>query len=300
MKGEPDRRLLATPEATRAILRQFGIRPSKRWGQHFLVSSRALDRIIEAAALTPADSVLEVGAGLGTLTTALAERAGWVTAVEVDRRLGPVLKATVGASPRVRVVEGDILKMDPVTLFGGPASSPRKVVANLPYNIAAPVLMRLLETPGRVALIVVTVQREVAERIVAGPGTRSYGRLSVAVQFRAAPRIVARIPPGAFLPPPEVESGIVVLIPYARPPVRVPDEETLFRVVAAGFGHRRKTLHNALARGLGLPPQVIDTACASAGVVPGARAETLDLRVFALLAEALHPHLREAPARFTD
>jgi 16S rRNA (adenine1518-N6/adenine1519-N6)-dimethyltransferase len=291
-EGEPERRQLASPDATRAVLRQFGIRPSKRWGQHFLVSSRALDRIIEAAALTPADSILEVGAGIGTLTAALAERAGSVTAVEVDRRLVPALQATVGASPRVRVVEGDILKMDPATLFGGPTASPRKVVANLPYNIAAPVLMRFLEASCQLALIVVTVQREVAERIVAGPGTRSYGRLSVAVQFRAAPRIVARIPPGAFLPPPEVESGIVVLVPYVRPPVPVPDEETLFRVIAAGFKHRRKTLHNALARGLGLPPQVIDAACTSAGVVPGARAETLDLRAFALLAQALHPHLK--------
>jgi 16S rRNA (adenine1518-N6/adenine1519-N6)-dimethyltransferase len=256
------------------------------------VSPHALRRILEAASLGPADTVLEVGAGLGTLTAALADRAGWVTAVEVDRRFLPALDAVVGASSRVRVVAGDILRMDPATLFEGPPAAPRKVVANLPYNIAAPVLVRLLEAPLRLALAVVTVQREVAERIAARPGGRAYGRLSVAVQFRAAPRIVARIPRGAFLPPPEVESAIVELVPHAHPPVEVADEEIFFRVVAAGFGYRRKTLQNALVHGLGLTPEVIEAACASAGVAPRARAETLDLRTFALLADALRPSLK--------
>ena len=274
------------------MLGRFGLRPAKRWGQHFLVSSSALGRILEAAALGPEDSVLEVGAGLGTLTVALAARAGWVTAIEVDRRLLPALETVVGSSSRVRVVAGDILRMDPATLFDGPPSAPRKIVANLPYNIAAPTLLRLLEAPLHLAVIVVTVQREVAERIAARPGTRAYGRLSVAVQFRAAPRIVARVPRGAFLPPPEVQSAIVELVPHVRSPVAVEDEELFFRVVAAGFGYRRKTLHNALGRGLGLAPAVIDAACVSAGVGPGVRAETLDLQSFARLADAVAPYLR--------
>ncbi len=280
---------LATPEATRSILRRFGIRPSKRWGQHFLVSQRALDRILDSAALTPRDSVLEVGAGLGTLTVALAERAGCVTAIEVDRRLLPALAAAAAPHPNLRIVSGDVLDADLAALFGGPAASPRKAVANLPYNIAAPVLLRLLDPGLGMVRLVVTVQREVAERLSASPGTAAYGRLSVAVRYRAIPRIVARIPPGAFLPPPEVESAVVELVPLARPPVAVRDEAEFFRIVAAGFGHRRKTLANALTHGLGADGREILAACAAAGVNPRARAETLGLEEFAALARALHP-----------
>ncbi len=290
---------LATPEGTRAILRRFGIRPSKRWGQHFLVSRRALALVLGAAGLSPRDTVLEVGAGIGTLTAALAARAGRVIAVEVDSRLLPALRATVGSLPNVRIAPGDALRMDLAPLLAGPAAAPRKVVANLPYNIAAPVLLRLLDPALGLALAVVTVQREVAERMTSAPGAGSYGRLSVAVQYRAAARIVARVPPGAFLPPPEVESAVVEVRPRPRPPVAVPDEDELFRIVAAGFGHRRKTLANALAHGLGLPPQAAEAACAGAGVDPRARAETLDLEAFAALARALHPVPTAAPARAT-
>ncbi len=282
---------LATPEGTRSVLRQFGIRPSRRWGQHFLVSQRALDRILESAALSSLDSVLEVGAGLGTLTVVLAARAGWVTAIEVDRRLLPALAAAAAPHPNLRIVSGDVLDADLAALFGGPAGSPRKVVANLPYNIAAPVLLRLLDPALGIIRLVVTVQREVAERLTARPGTPAYGRLTVAVRYRAAPRIVSRIPPGAFLPPPEVESAVVEIAPLARPPVAVPDEEEFFRIVAAGFGHRRKTLANALAHGLGADGREILAACAAAGVDPRARAETLGLEEFAALARALHPAL---------
>ncbi len=288
---------LATPEATRSVLRRFGIRPAKRWGQHFLVSRRALDRILEAADLSPADSVLEVGAGIGTLTAALAQRAGWVTAIEVDRRLLPALTAGVASHPNVHIVAGDALEIDLAALFGdlagtsGPPHAPRvarKAVANLPYNIAAPVLIRLLEPSLHLVRIVVTVQREVAERIAAAPGADAYGRLSVAVRYRAVPRIVARIPPGAFLPRPEVESAVVEIVPSAHPPVDVPDEVEFFRIVAAGFGHRRKTLRGALTHGLGVGAEEVASACAAAGVNPRARAETLDLEAFAALARALH------------
>ncbi len=267
------------------MLRRFGIRPAKRWGQHFLVSARALDAIVDAAELTRADSVLEIGPGLGTLPEALAARAGAVTAIEVDRRLAEVLRTRLGGLPNVRIVEGDALHADLSALFAGPGV--RKAVANLPYNIAAPLLLRLLEPALMIARLVVTVQREVAERVVARAGTPAYGRLSVAVQYRAAARIAARIPAGAFLPAPDVESAVLVLAPHARPPVTVGNEAFLFRVVAAGFGHRRKTLANALARGLDLTPPAVEAACRSAGVDPRARAETLDLEAFAALARAL-------------
>ncbi len=294
---------LATPEATRSTLRRFGIRPAKRWGQHFLVSRRALDRILEVADLSPADSVLEVGAGIGTLTAALAQRAGRVTAIEVDRRLLPALTAGVASYANVRIVAGDALEADLAALLDDPVGTPdarhaaRKAVANLPYNIAAPVLIRLLDPRLRVIRIVVTVQREVAERIAAAPGTDAYGRLSVAVRYRAVPRIVARIPPGAFLPRPEVESAVVEIVPSSHPPVDVPDEAEFFRIVAAGFGHRRKTLRGALTHGLRVGGEEVASACAAAGVNPRARAETLDLEAFAALARALHPVLRASETR---
>ena len=252
------------------------------------MSAQALNRMLGAAALSPADSVLEVGAGIGTLTLGLADRAGWVTAIEVDRNLLKALQATVGdRRPNVRIVAGDILALDPTTLFDGPPDAPRKVVANLPYNVASAVLMRLLQPRLGLAALVVTVQREVAERIAAGPGRRAYGILSVAVQYRAAPRILARIPPGAFLPRPEVDSALIEMIPHRSPPVAVPDDQSFFRIVTAGFGQRRKTLQNALASGLGLPKEVIEDACVVAKIDPRVRAETLDLGAFAALARAL-------------
>lgn len=229
--------------------------------------------------------MLEIGAGLGTLTEALAAHAGAVSAIEVDRRLVPVLAARLGSLPNVRIVEGDALHADLPPLFAGPGA--RKVVANLPYNVAAPLLLRLLDPALAIARLVVTVQREVAERVVARPGTRSYGRLSIAVQYRAAARIVSRIPPGAFLPAPDVESAVMLLVPHTHPLVQVDDEAAFFRVVAAGFGHRRKTLANALAQGLDLTPSAIEAACRAAGVDPRARAETLDLEAFAALTRAL-------------
>jgi 16S rRNA (adenine1518-N6/adenine1519-N6)-dimethyltransferase len=245
-----------------------------------------LERTIAAASLVSSDSVLEVGAGIGTLTLGLADRAGWVTAVEVDRNLLPALEASVGARPNVRIAPGDILAMAPAELFGGPAGAPRKVVANLPYNIASAVITRLLERPLGLVTLVVTLQREVAERLAARPGGREYGILSVAVQYRAIPKIIARIPPGAFFPPPAVDSALVELRPRQQPAVAVADESMFFRIVTAGFGQRRKTLHNALASGLDLSKEVVERACREAGVDPRVRAETLDLEAFGRLTQA--------------
>jgi 16S rRNA (adenine1518-N6/adenine1519-N6)-dimethyltransferase len=235
--------------------------------------------------------VLEVGAGIGTLTLGLADRAGWVTAVEVDRGLQRALRATAGHRPNVRIIPGDIMELPPATLFDGPAGAPRKVVANLPYNIASAVLTRLLEHRLGLAVLIVTVQREVAERIAARPGSPAYGLLSIAIRFRAVPRLVARIGPRAFLPPPEVESALVELTPLREPPVTVPDDREFFRIVAAGFGQRRKTIHNALVGGLGLGRQVVERALGAAGIDPRVRAETLDVAAFGRLARVLHEHL---------
>lgn len=280
----------ASVRATREVLRAFGIRPSKRWGQHFLVSDRVLRTILEAASLSPQDVVVEVGAGIGTLTVALAQRAGCVVAIEVDRHLVPALRAATAPYPHVRVVEADVLAVDLDRLLAEVRpGGERKAVANLPYNIGASVLVRLLDPQLGLSRVVVMVQKEVADRIVAAPGTPAYGRLSLAVQYRGTPRIVARVSRGAFLPRPDVESALVVILPHASPPVAVPDEDALFRVIAAGFGHRRKILTRALCLGLGLPPSEADRACRAAGLDPRARAETLSLDQFAALARALHP-----------
>ena len=260
------------------MLRRYGIRPSKRWGQHFLVSARVLQQTLAAAALSRQDAVLDVGAGIGTLTLALSERGGWVTAVEADRSLLPALRAVLEASANVQIVEGDILRLRPAALFSGPEDAPRKVVANLPYNVASAVVMQLLDADAAIRTVVVTVQREVAERLCARPGGRRWSR---------RPRIVARIPPGAFYPPPAVESALVEIVPRSTPAVPLADKGAFFRVVGAGFGQRRKTLANAVSAGLGLSRDAVAAACRTAGIDPGARAETLDLEAFARLTEAL-------------
>lgn len=286
MPGDPAYGALATPAGTARVLRAYGLRPRKRWGQHFLVSRRALDRILEAAGLTPADAVLEVGAGLGTLTVALAQRAGRVIAVEIDPALLPPLSAAVGVFPNVAVVHADILHVDPEALLSG-ATGPRKIVANLPYNVASPLIVSLLERPLGLERMVMTVQREVAQRLAAGPGTKDYGALSVAVQFRAQAEIVGRIPPSGFFPSPDVESAIVRLVVRPAPPVQVTDEAAFFRVVRAAFAQRRKTLRNTVAAVLALPPAQVEAACREAGIDPRRRGETLTLAEFAALTEAL-------------
>src|SRR5437867_1895553 len=240
---------LSTPAGAARVLRAFGIRPRKRWGQHFLVSRRALDQILAAADLTDQDTVLEIGAGLGTLTAALAERAGRVIAVEIDRALLPALQAAVGSCPNVQTIIGDAMTIDLASVFGV-SPGPRKLVANLPYNVASALIVALLEPPLGVQRMVVTVQREVAGRLSARPGTKDYGILSVAAQFRAEVAVVDTLPASAFIPPPEVESAVVRLETRERPVCPVLDEGVFFRVVRAAFSQRRKIVRNALAGGL--------------------------------------------------
>lgn len=277
--------LLATPEGTARVLRAYGLRPRKRWGQHFLVSRKALERILAVAEIGQSDTVLEIGAGLGTLTVALAERAGHVIAVEVDPSLLPPLREAVGAYSNVTVVHADIMGQDVGDFFD--TAGPRKVVANLPYYLASSLVVSLLEEPLGLARLVLTVQREVAERLTASPGSRDYGALSVVVQYRATAAIVGRIAATAFYPLPEVESAIVLLKVRERPAVAVDNEAAFFRVVRASFAQRRKTLRNALASTLPLAAAQVEAACLTAGIDPRRRGETLSLEEFAALTRAV-------------
>ncbi len=259
----------------------MGIRPKKRLGQHFLSDPHHLERIAAAADLSPQDVVLEVGPGTGTLTAVLLARAGLVVAVELDERLVAHLQERFAHESRLRLVQGDILALDPGELVAreaGPDVS-YKVVANLPYYITSAVLRHLLEASRPPRLMVVTVQEEVARRMCASPPEMSL--LAVSVQFYGEPRIVHRIPRGAFFPVPEVDSAVVRVDVFPEPRVRVPDRALFFRVVKAGFGQRRKQLRNALAAGLGIPRQTVGEILAQAGIDPRRRAETLTLEEWA-------------------
>jgi len=269
----------------RRRLKRWNLRPSKGLGQNFLTNPIVLDKIVAAAELTPDDVVLEVGAGLGTMTERLARDAGHVVAVELDQRLMPVLRSVLADFDNVTLIQGDILALDPATLISAatiqyPASSTQyKVVANLPYYITSAVLRHLLEPSLKPRRMVVTVQREVAERIVAQPGQMSL--LAVSVQFYGQPRLLFRIKPGSFYPSPGVESAVVRIDLHATPPVPVEDTAAFFRVVRAGFAQRRKQLRNGLAAGLGQPPEEVATKLREVGVDPRRRAQTLSLEEWA-------------------
>ena len=268
----------------RQVLRRYGLQPRKGLGQNFLVDRRALERIVEAAELTPADTVLEVGPGVGQLTRLLAEAAGRVVAVELDPQMVAALRQELAGLRNVEIVEADILQVDPAALAG---RVPYKVVANLPYYITSAALRHLLEAQPPPSLLVVTVQEEVAARITAQPPEMSL--LAVSVQFYGRPRRVARIPAGAFYPPPKVDSAIVRIdvYPPGERPVQVDDVEWFFRVVRAGFGQRRKQLRNSLAAGLHLTAAEVEAALQRAGIDPHRRAETLSLEEWARLSREL-------------
>ncbi|MBN1810209.1 MAG: 16S rRNA (adenine(1518)-N(6)/adenine(1519)-N(6))-dimethyltransferase RsmA [Anaerolineae bacterium] len=267
----------------RTILKRYDLRPSKGLGQNFLVNQAILEKIVAAAELTPDDTVLEIGAGLGTLTEQLAQTAGRVIAVELDERLMPVLQDTLSDFDNVTLIHGDILALDPAELVA-PATQ-YKVVANLPYYITSAVLRHLLEASTRPQRMVITVQREVAERIVARPGEMSL--LAVSVQFYGHPQVLFRIRSGCFYPAPDVESAVVQVDMHDAPPVTVEDVDAFFRVVKAGFAQRRKQLRNTLAGGLYLPPEEVTARLHEASVDPKRRAETLSLEEWARIARAL-------------
>ena len=270
---------------TRKLLRQFDLKARKGLGQHFLIDNEVLETILAAAELTPDDTVIEVGPGLGIMTAELAKRAGWVIAIELDNKLAEILKKTLPYD-NVVIINEDVLGTDPKALLQGrapdfPASlSPYKVVANLPYYITSPVLRHFLEASVKPEVMVVMVQKEVAEVIAAGPGRRSV--LSIAVQFYGRPSIVTRVPAASFYPAPEVDSAVVRIDVYPRPPVNV-DEEGFFRLVRAGFTAARKQVANSLAQGLKLPKAEVLTLLEKADIDPQRRAETFTLEEWANL-----------------
>ena len=267
-----------------ALLRAHDLYPRKRLGQNFLVDPVALERIVAAADLSPQDIVIEPGAGLGTLTRSLAEYAGRVVAVELDDGLVQALHHELADLGNIQIIHGDILRV-PNT---GMPHLGYKVVGNLPYYLTSAVLRRFLEDEPRPRRMVVTVQREVAERIVAQPGKMSL--LAVSVQFYGQPKIVARIPPGAFYPSPQVDSAVLRIDVGAQPLVALArgiDARAYFRVVRAGFSQRRKTLRNSLSGGLALAPGAVQELLEDAGIEPRRRAETLGLDEWARATAAL-------------
>lgn len=267
-----------------ALLREHGLQPRKRLGQNFLLDPAALSRIVEAADLAAGDAVVEVGAGVGNLTRLLAAEAGSVVAVELDDRLVEILREQVAGLTNVQVLHGDVLRIHDF----GFADRAYKVVGNLPYYITSAVLRHFLEDRPRPARLVVTVQREVAERIVAQPGDMSL--LAVSVQYYGRPRIAARVPAGSFYPSPQVDSAVVRIDVEAEPQVNLDEdvsEAAFFRVVRAGFSQKRKTLRNSLSGGLGLDPGLVEYRLLEAGVDPRRRAETLTLPEWAAIARRL-------------
>jgi len=278
---------LYSPKVVASLLKRHDVRTNKSLGQNFLLDRNTLERIVDAAGLTGEEAVLEIGPGLGALTRLLAERARCVAAVEVDAGFIRVLSETVADLPNVRVEHADFLKLDlRAWAAENLAPLPASVVANVPYYITTPILSALLETPGLWRVIVVLVQKEVAERLRAGPGTPDYSSLSVYARFRAEVEIVGMVPRGVFFPPPKVDSAIVRLTPRAVPAVPVRDPRRFEQVVRAAFGQRRKTLSNALAAVPGWGKDGARAALEAAGIDPQLRGETLTMEDFAALSDA--------------
>ena len=283
---------LTSPGATRALLAQFGIRARKKYGQNFLTDANIVRGIVEAAGIGEEDCVLEIGPGIGTMTQELSEAAGRVICVEIDENLRPVLAQTLEDCTNVTILWQDILKTDLRALSETWNEGRRlKVVANLPYYVTTPILLHLLEEKGCFSSITVMVQKEVADRICAGPGSREYGALSLAVQYYTSPEIVLKVPPSCFLPRPAVESAVLFLQAYEEPPVDA-EEGFLFALVRASFNQRRKTLANGLSHGFRYGDRTltrarVEEALAAMGLPADIRGEKLSLEEFAALSRIL-------------
>ena len=274
--------IIASPEVVHHICKRFGITMSKKLGQNFLIKRTVVDQIVAAADLGPDDQVLEVGPGIGTLTQGLAQSGACVKAIELDQRLLEVLDTTLESYDNVDIIHGDVLKLNVPEIMD---YKPFKVVANLPYYITTPIIMSLLEAKLPIERLVVMVQREVALRMVAHPGTKDYGALSVAVQYYTEPDIVLEVPPKAFMPAPAVTSAVIRCRLRQKPPVHVDDERIFFRVVKAAFAQRRKTFSNSM-KTTGLSKEQIAAILEQAGIDGQRRGETLGLQKFADLANA--------------
>ncbi len=275
---------------TKGLLRHFDLQARKGLGQHFLIDEGVLKLITSAAGLTSADVIMEIGPGLGVLTKELARQGGWVVTIELDTKLAAILKQTLASFDNVTIINEDILQIDPLALlqeqkvrFPAEISSPfsYKVVANLPYYITSPVLRRFLEASLKPQIMVVMVQKEVAEAIVAKPGQMSV--LSISVQFYGEPTIISYVPAKCFYPAPEVDSAILKIRLYSQPPIEITDKESFFGLVRAGFSAPRKQIGNSLARGLELPKTDALSLLGKASIVPQRRAQTLTLGEWAKL-----------------
>ena len=280
---------LGNPKYTIEVLQKYNFAFQKRFGQNFLIDTHVLEKIIAASQITKEDFVLEIGPGIGTMTQYLAEYAREVTAVEIDNTLIPILKDTLKDWDNVTVINDDILKVDIRKLAleknGG---RPIKVVANLPYYITTPIIMGLFENQVPIDSITIMVQKEVADRMQVGPGTKDYGALSLAVQYYARPEIVANVPPNCFMPRPKVGSAVIRLERYEKPPVQVTDEKLMFRIIRASFNQRRKTLVNGLknSQELSYSREEIEEVLNTCGIPLNIRGEALTLAEFAEIANA--------------
>ena len=278
--------ILGNPQNTIAVLQKYDFAFQKKFGQNFLIDTHVLDKIIKSAEITKDDMVLEIGPGIGTMTQYLSNAAGKVIAVEIDKNLIPILKDTLDGFDNVRVINEDVLKVDIAKLADEENNGrPIKVVANLPYYITTPIIMGLFENHVPLKSITVMVQKEVADRMQVGPGTKDYGALSLAVQYYASPYIVANVPPNCFMPRPKVGSAVIRLDRYENPPVQVNDEKLMFKIIRASFNQRRKTLANGLKNSpeINFTKEEIEEAIESLGKGASVRGEALTLEEFAAL-----------------
>ena len=281
---------LGNPKKTIEVLQKYEFVFQKKYGQNFLIDTHVLDKIINAAKITEDDFVLEIGPGIGTMTQYLASKAREVFAVEIDKALIPILEDTLSEYKNVTIMNEDILKVDIRKLAEEHNQGrPIKVVANLPYYITTPIIMGLFEEDVPVESITVMVQKEVADRMQTGPGSKDYGALSLAVQYYASPYIVANVPPNCFMPRPKVGSAVIRLSRHEKPPVNVKDSRLMFRIIRASFNQRRKTLVNGLknAQDLNFTKEEIERAVSACGFPVGIRGEALTLQNFADLANCL-------------
>ena len=281
---------LGCVSGTRAVIEKYNLSIQKKFGQNFLIDDSVLSATVEAAGVTKNDTVLEIGPGIGTMTQYIAESAGKVIAVEIDRMLIPILGDTLSDYDNVKVINEDILKVDIEKIVAEEnGGKPIKVVANLPYYITTPILMRLLESELPIESITVMVQKEVADRMAESPGSKDYGALSLAVQYYTEPSLVQIVPPSCFIPQPGVDSAVIHLKCHATPPVEVKDSKFMFSVIRAAFAQRRKTLTNGVSNAnLGVTKEQIASALQSMGLNPSVRGEVLSLSEFARLSDLLY------------
>lgn len=281
---------LGDPKNTIEVLKKYDFVFQKRFGQNFLIDTHVLEKIIRAADIRKEDYILEIGPGIGTLTQYLAEAARAVTAVEIDKSLIPILKDTLQEFKNAEVINQDILKFDINALVQDKNNGQLiKVVANLPYYITTPIIMSLFENKIPIQSITIMVQKEVADRMKVGPGSKDYGALSLAVQYYAEPKIIAQVPPNCFMPRPKVGSTVIQLVRHEKPPVNVKDPEKMFSIIRASFNQRRKTLLNGLrnCKELNLKKEDIEEALNQCGFALNVRGETLSLEEFARLSDCL-------------